>query len=218
MHDTVLFDVDGTLVTMELDFVTIRKDVDRILVEHGYPEPLLDTTASTLEIIDSAVIYLKEKGLDWNCAEKEAKTYLEKIEIEAASRAVPIQGASHLLKTLKEKSMKVGVITRNNRRVAVQVLKKSGLFQYVDVILARDDVKQVKPHPDHVVQAVELLHSTCDRTVVVGDHRYEIEAGNAAGCFTIGVLTGSGDEETLNDADVVVGSVADVEALLEQET
>jgi phosphoglycolate phosphatase-like HAD superfamily hydrolase len=54
--------------------------------------------------------------------------------------------------------------------------------------------------------------------VVVGDHRYEIEAGNAAGCFTIGVLTGSGDEETLNDADVVVGSVADVEALLEQET
>lgn len=215
MHDTFLFDVDGTLVTMELDFVQIRTHIDCILVKRGYPEALLNNTASTLEIIDAAVAYMKVEGLDWEGAKKEAKAYLEKVELEAASKAVPIPGAQNLLSLLKEKNMKIGVITRNNRTVALNVLKKSGLQQYVDVVLARDDVDKVKPHPDHVVKAVNLLDSVCEKTMVVGDHRYEIEAGNAAGCFTVGVLTGSGTEETLKDADVIVDSVADLRPILE---
>lgn len=215
MRDTFLFDLDGTLVTMELDFAQIRKEVDYILVDKGYPQELLDYKKSVLETIDSAVTYLQENGLTWKELKKEVDTYLEKTELEAASRAVLLEGAKDILVTLKEKKKKVGIITRNNRRVALNVLKKSGLSPYVDIVLARDDVDNVKPHPDHVVKAVEKLDSTPECTVVLGDHHFEIEAGNKAGCYTVGFLTGSGTKETLKNADIILNSIKDLKGILD---
>lgn len=215
MCDTFLFDLDGTLVTMELDFAKIREEVDCILVDKGYPQELLDYKKSVLETIDSAVAYLKENGLTWKELRKEVDTYLEKTELEAASKAVLLEGAKDILVTLKEKKKKVGIITRNNRRVALNVLKKSGLSPYVDIVLARDDVDNVKPHPDHVVKAVEKLGSTPEGTVVLGDHHFEIEAGNKAGCYTVGFLTGSGTKETLKDADIILHSIRDLKGILD---
>ena len=214
MHDTFLFDIDGTLVSMELDFVQIRKEVDALLVSHGYPEERLHKTASTLETITSAVEYMQVEGLDWELAKKEAETYLESVELEAASKAVLIKGADTVLKLLKDSRKKVGVITRNNRRVVLSILEKSGLSLYVDIVLARDDVEKVKPDPDHVLRALEKLNSSPDKTVVIGDHIFEIEAGNTVGCFTIGVLTGSGTRETLKDADMIVDSIDDLNEII----
>ncbi|MBU7014060.1 MAG: HAD-IA family hydrolase [Theionarchaea archaeon] len=208
--DTFLFDLDGTLVTMELDFVSIRKEVDDILVRWGYPGELLDEVKSTLEIIQDAVFYLKTHNQDGEGLKKEAETYLEQVEMEAASRAQPIQGARTVLQILKKKKRKVGIITRNHREVACRVLKRCNLEQYVDLLLARDDVERVKPHPDHVLEAIKRLGSEPEKTVVLGDHHYEIEAGNEAGCFTIGVLTGSGTRKTLKDADLILNSVEDL--------
>lgn len=214
MRDTFLFDLDGTLVTMELDFVQIRKDIDAIVAKSGYPRKCLDEKKSTLEIIKSAVEYVRTHGLDWKALKKEAETYLEEAETEAASKAVLIEGAKPVLKLLKEKKKKVGLITRNNRKVAVKVLKKCGLYQYVDILLARDDVGKVKPHPDHVLEAVQKLHSSPDKTVVLGDHHYEITAGNEAGCFTVAFLTGSGNRETLKEADLILDSINDLREIL----
>jgi HAD superfamily hydrolase (TIGR01509 family) len=208
--DTFLFDLDGTLVTMELDFIKIRKEVDQILVKWKYPHELLDETRSTLEAIREAVFYLKTHSQDGEGLRKEAETYLEQVEMDAASRAQPIEGAKTVLQILKKKRKKVGIITRNHRAVALKVLKRCGLEQYVDLLLARDDVERVKPHPDHVLEAIKKLGSVPEKTVVLGDHHYEIEAGNEAGCFTIGVLTGSGTRKTLKDADLILNSVEDL--------
>ena len=216
MHDTFLFDLDGTLVTMELDFVKIRKEVDTILVSHGYPGELLDYTISTLETIRTAITYMQEHRLPWKETKKAADDYLEKVELDAASRAVVVKGAEEVVKMLKTRNKKVGVITRNNRRVVVHVLEKIGLTPYVDVILARDDVKKVKPHPDHVLEAVEKLQSTPEKTMVIGDHHFEIQAGNAAGCFTVGVLTGSGNRDTLKEANIIFDSIEGLKTLIEE--
>ncbi len=214
MRDTFLFDLDGTLVTMELDFDRIRKDVDSILAERGFPEELLDSSVSTLEIMRRAVDYFKKKGMDWGALKEETDLYLEKVEMEAASIAVPIEGTEDILKILQQKKKKIGVITRNNRRVALNVLKKCRIDQYVDLVLARDDVDNVKPHPDHVLVAIERLGTSPERTVVLGDHHFEIEAGNKAGCFTIGVLTGSGTRTTLKEACLILDSIKDLKDFL----
>ncbi|MBU7019385.1 MAG: HAD family hydrolase [Theionarchaea archaeon] len=214
MHDTFLFDVDGTLVSMELDFVQIRKEVDALLVSRGFPEEQLIKTASILETITSAVEYMRVKGLGWKQMKEEADSYLERVELEAASKAVLIKGADTVLKLLKKHNKKIGVITRNNRRVVLNILEKSGLSTYVDTVLARDDVEKVKPHPDHVLQALGNLNSSPEKTVVIGDHHFEIEAGNTAGCFTIGLLTGSGTKDTLKDADMVLDSINDLKEII----
>ncbi|MBU7033384.1 MAG: HAD family hydrolase [Theionarchaea archaeon] len=217
MHDTYLFDVDGTLVTMELNFTQIKSEIRGILGNHGVPSHILDESTSVLESIKMGVEYLRDHALDWEGLKEEAETHLETRELQAASRAVPIDGAQEILGLLQEKGVKIGVITRNNRKVVMQVLKKSGLDTYVDIILARDDVEKVKPHPNHILSAIERLHSSPERTVVVGDHHYEIWAGNRAGCYTIGVLTGSGTRDTLRDAHLIIHSVRELKDFILQE-
>jgi HAD superfamily hydrolase (TIGR01509 family) len=212
--DTFLFDLDGTLVTMELDFAAIRTEVDTILKARTYPEELLDTTLSTLETINQAVTYMRAQNLDWEGLKEEAEAYLEKKEMEAASKAVCIEDARNVLEILKKMKKKVGIITRNNRKVTLQVLEKCGLTPYVDILLAREDVENVKPHPDHVLRAIEQLDSVPEKTVVLGDHHFEIEAGNKAGCFTVGILTGSGTRETLKDADLILNSMKNLGEIL----
>lgn len=212
--DTFLFDLDGTLVTMELDFGAIKQTVNRILIEGGYPRDQLDERLSTLETIADAVEYMKNAGLPWKDVENNALSSLKQAELKAANKAVPITGAQNVLRILKEKKKMVGVITRNHRKVTLNVLKKCELLPYVDVILARDDVSKVKPHPDHVLQAIKKLGSVPEKTVVLGDHHYEIEAGNKVGCFTVGFLSGSGNRETLQEAGIILNSVQDLEDIL----
>ncbi len=212
--DTYLFDLDGTLVCMELDSEQIKKEVDTILVKRGYPEEFLDSDMSILETIEQGVHYLRDYGLDWEKAKNEAETLLEQAEKEAASRTVCIEGAQTVLEILKEKKKKIGVITENKKEVAQQVIKKCGLSPYVDVLLTRDDVTSGKLYETQIVQAVGKLGSSPEKTVVVGDHHEEIEAGKKTGCFAVGVLTGAGTRKTLKSANVILNSIKDLKEIL----
>lgn len=212
--DTFLFDLDGTLVTMEGDVVQIQKEVHALLVKYGYPEELFDEDAPALETIGKAVDYMRVHNMDWGNFKKEAETYLEQKELEAASKAVCIEGAKNVLKILKKNKKKVGVITRTTKKAALHALRKCDLHTYVDIVLTRDDVDAVNLHLDLVLQAMKNLDSTPERTVVLGDHPLEIEAGNKAGCYTVGVLTASGTRSTLADADLILNSVKDLGVIL----
>lgn len=212
--DTFLFDLDGTLVTMELDIEPLRKEINALLVEHGYPEELLDESTPPLDAIGHAVHYMHTHHLDWKGVEKAAESYLKRKEVEAASGAVCIEGAKNLLSILKNTKKKVGVITNYNRTAAVQALKKCGLSTYVDVLLTRDDVDDVTLYFDLVLQAMKTLNSIPERTIVLGDGHVKIEAGNEAGCYTVGVLTGSGTRSELSDADLVLNSVENLGKIL----
>jgi len=211
--DTFLFDLDGTLVTMGLDCAALRKKVGSVLVENGYPEELLDSNASALETIRQAVDYMRDHDLDWESSKKEAESYLEQRELEAASKTVCIEGAKNVLKILKKSKKKVGVITGNGMKATKQVLTKCDLYAYIDILLTRDDVDTVSPL-DLVLQAMKNLGSIPERTVFLGDRPFEIEAGNEAGCYTVGVLTGYGTRSTLSNADLILNSIKDLGEIL----
>lgn len=212
--DTFLFDLDGTLIAQDLDLELIQQQVDTMAIRGGYPEECLNKNASVLESIELAVSYLQEHGMKWEGVKNEALSYLEQKELEAVPRAVCIEGAKNVLKILKEKKMKVGIITKNNRKAAEQLLKKCGLYSYADVVLTRDDVENGEPYSALVLQAVKELGSLPERTVVLSDYHGEIEAGNNARCFTVGVLSGSGTRVTLGNADLILKSIRDLGKIL----
>jgi HAD superfamily hydrolase (TIGR01509 family) len=212
--DTFLFDLDGTLVAQDLDLELIQQQVDTMVIRGGCPEECLDKNASVLETIQQAVSYMQEHGMEWEGVKKEALSYLEQKELEAVPGAVCIEGAKNVLKILKEKKMKVGIITKNNRKAALQLLEKCGLHSYADVFLTRDDVEDGEPYSALVLQAVKELDSLPERTVVLSDYHGEIEAGNNARCFTVGVLSGSGTRVTLGNADLVLNSIRDLGKIL----
>ena len=212
--DTFFFSLEGTLITVEMDSERIHKELGKLVTKRGYPKELLDSTASPLETLLRAVHYMRENNKDWEGLMKKGFTYLERKEQETVSKAICLEGAKNVLKILKDMKKKVGILTEISKEGALEVLTKCELSPYVDILVTRDDVENGEPHLDLVLKALKNLDSIPERTIVLGDHHSRIEAGNMAGCFTVGVLTGVGNKKTLQEADLILNSVKNLGEIL----
>jgi phosphoglycolate phosphatase len=98
-----------------------------------------------------------------------------------------------LLTELRDEGRRVGIVTRNCRRVSVGLIDRYRLPH--DVLLTRDDVRLAKPNPEHLWETLRLLGSPAAQAAMVGDHWMDVQAGQAAGCAaTLGVLGGHGGD------------------------
>jgi sugar-phosphatase len=72
-----------------------------------------------------------------------------------------------------------------------------------------------KPHPEPFLQAARLLDADPQRCLVVEDAPKGIEAAQAAGCFTLAVVTTTA-REALN-ADAIVTDLSEIRFDVDQE-
>jgi phosphoglycolate phosphatase len=186
----VLFDLDGTLVHLNIDFAQMRTDVEAILPKYGLS---MDGKASryTLELIDECAQALTERDIGGETAEafrRDAEAAIVAIEVDAADNAEVHPGVPKLLERLRERGIKVGIVTRNCRAAVECILSRNTLVY--DVLLTRDDVEAVKPDPEHLLAALRLLQAKPRQALMVGDHPMDVRAGRMAGIKTVAVLTG----------------------------
>jgi phosphoglycolate phosphatase len=187
--EAVIFDYDGTLVHLNIDFEALRRDVKRSLIGYGVdPDTLKDRYI--LEMINEGAALISGVNLS------EAKTFYDEAhklvqdhEIRAAENGEMLPGATNTLMQLTVRGIKVGIITRNCKK-AVQ-LGFPQIERYCDVFIPRDDIIRVKPHPDHLATALEKLGvMNPNDCLMVGDHILDIKAGIDMDMKTAGVLTG----------------------------
>ena len=119
--------------------------------------------------------------------ERRAERLIVDIEIDAAAGARTMPNADKTLKALKDRGIKIGIVTRNCRPAVMTAVEMAG-FVY-DLLLTRDDVVKVKPDPQHLLDALDLLDRKPERALMVGDHPMDILAGKKAGTKTAAVLT-----------------------------
>jgi len=210
MYKAAIFDLDGTLVTMEMDFASLRTQLEEIYVSYGFPRERIRWMRATIDSIKQIREEMNESGYDGEGALVAVKSAIYEYELRQAPFARLIPGARELLRHLKDKGYHIAVVTRNNKEAALCSMGNTGLDSYVDLLVAREDVKVMKPNPEQFELVLERFCVAPEETVVIGDYVFEIEAGRVLGCYTIGVLTGTGTREDLADADIVVDSVAEL--------
>jgi len=115
-----------------------------------------------------------------------------------------------VLHELKSRHIKTGVVTRNCMAAIRQLFPD--IDSHCDVVITREFTSRVKPHPDHLLTALDALDTDARFAAMVGDHPMDITAGKDVGVYTIGVLTGHSEAATLRDAgaDLIIERAADI--------
>lgn len=166
----VLFDLDGTLTRPgALDFPAIKRKM-------GCPENL-----PILEFLETVEPFGRSR----------LEAVLEAAELEAAAVAEPNHGAEACIRSLRNVSLPLGIITRNCRSSVDVTLTRLGNISRDDfsVIVSREDAPP-KPDPAGVVFAAGKMGVDTADLLLVGDFRFDIEAGRAAGSLTALVTNG----------------------------
>ncbi|MCL6478876.1 MAG: HAD-IA family hydrolase [Peptococcaceae bacterium] len=117
-------------------------------------------------------------------------------------------GTAEMLKELREKGIKTGVVTSKGRPGTMRTVEFTGIAPDLDVIVTAHDVERHKPLPDPVRKALEMLGVGAAWAVYVGDSHFDLEAGKAAGVRVLGVSWGlcSAGELMRYEPDGVLGS------------
>lgn len=213
--DAVIFDLDGTLVQLTIDFDQMRAEVLETIARYSVKVDVDRRWFLTLELIADVAAELNRHSPQRAVRfEAEARAAIEAIEVEAAQQAALFPGVPELLAWLRERCLKLGIVTRNCRAATGAVLESLGPL--MDVVLTRDDVPAVKPDPSHLRRALETLGVPGKRSLMVGDHPLDVVTGKAVGAFTAGVLRPgeTPDRYVATLPDLVLPSVLELQAHL----
>jgi HAD superfamily hydrolase (TIGR01509 family) len=108
--------------------------------------------------------------------------------------------AQMVLRRLKAKGFKLGIITTKYREPVMEVLSRFGISELFDVVVTGYEVIKHKPAPDIVLEAAKRLRVDSRQCVVVGDSPLDVQAGKRAGSFTIAVLSTTYTRKQLESA------------------
>ena len=164
MLQGVIFDLDNTLIDSDLNFEEIRRDIGFV-------------TGPVLEFRDGQATPEQKVHID---------AVLEKHEGRAAENSVLKEGTREVLDLIEQLGLKSALLTRNSARSVATVLQKHSIA--FDTIVSREDAAP-KPSPEPVFLICDRLGLRPDRTLMVGDFKFDIECGANAGCMTVLLCT-----------------------------
>jgi putative hydrolase of the HAD superfamily len=202
---TVLFDLDDTLHDDTFAFTSAAEEVAReVAAEHGIDALALkaayvaeaegfwmrltnDQVRMRLSQLRTTMWSnaLTAVGLeDPLLAERSASNY----NVYRKKYFSPFPGALDLLRSLKSRGMKLGILTNGLSETHHEKIALLQIAQYFDAIFLADEVGMVKPDPLLFAHACRKLESSPSVSAMVGD-RYERDISGAleAGLYTVWV-------------------------------
>jgi len=174
--------IQGTLVRTDIDFAAIREAIVEHLRKWGLWEPGVEEGRYILELVAWAKEQLQDDPSRQQQYHQEAKKILHDVELPYCRRADPFSGVPEALQRLHAAGRKIGIITRNSRKGVAAVLCRHPLPY--EVLITRDDLSNIKPHQEHLEQALAALGVAGSQALMVGDHATDIQCGQAAGVRT----------------------------------
>lgn len=180
----VIFDLDGTIV----DSMWIWKEIDiQYLDKRGIELPDgLQKEIEGMSFTETAVYFKKTFNLadtieeikrEWN--EMAFDFYRNRIALK--------DGVRDFIELIKAKNIKLGIATSNSRELALEVLKKHGIYEQFDTIRTSCEVEKGKPHPHVFLKAAQDLNVRPHECIVFEDTYAGVLAAKRAGMRVIAI-------------------------------
>ena len=109
------------------------------------------------------------------------------------------EGVPETLDALKKAGVKIVIASNNVQPVLRRLTSNLGIADYIDDIVAVEDVENVKPAPDIALEVLHRCNIKGEEALVVGDSTFDMDMGREAGCHLCGVTYGSHTPEMLRE-------------------
>jgi pyrophosphatase PpaX len=180
----VIFDLDGTLIDSNWVHLQCWRGALKTLGLQARDQEVIDKLGlSTVDIAESLAASHDEQTVA-KLVELESQLFENAWRLEVKPR----YGALEMLRIMKARGVKSAVASSNKNDRISRTVKYFGMDLLLDTIVGSDEVEAGKPDPALVMTAINKLRVMPEETIYVGDSKYDIEAGRAAGAQTALVL------------------------------
>ncbi len=216
--DTVLFDLDGTLLDTARDFanalnvVLTRNDCQPLPPE--VVRPHVSKGGMALICLGFDVVANSEP------AEQLYRQLLEVYRQDLCTHTRLFPGMESLLKYIDGSDRRFGVVTNKPAFLSEPLLRDLNLMPRMACVVSGDTLDKKKPWPDQLLHACRIIGGSVTQAVYVGDDARDIESGRRAGMRTVAAAYGyilPEDDPHKWGADAVVEHPDEIQQWLERE-
>lgn len=196
----VIFDLDDTLVISTVDFPKFKRLVIDRIEAFGEDRSMYSPSETIVLIVRRFEDRMRAAGVperEVNGMLAELDRIMDAVELEKVDETEAIPGAAGTLALLRDRGIKVGVLTRGCATYAARAMARTGLDGLVDAMECRNSETRPKPYPDSYLRLTKALGVEKDETLFVGDHPIDAQCAANAGVPFIGVMTGDVPEPEL---------------------
>lgn len=204
MFRLCIFDLDGTLTdTLE----SLTYSVNLTLEEMGYPA--LERSKCRAFVGNGSRVLI-EKALKasgdttLSRIEEGMEVYDKVFDANCTYHVTPYDGIVELLQALKEKGMKLTVLSNKPHRQAVHVVEEVFGKEMFDWVQGQQEGIPRKPDPYAAIQIAEKFGVKPEECVYIGDSEVDVATGTAARMKTLGVTWGFRSVEQLKEAGATI--------------
>lgn len=194
MPQTLLFDLDGTLVDSLPD---IAASTNHLRQHFGLPPIDLVQVGSLVGDGLAALLQRALGGCSDDRLEEAHAIYRAHHELQCTELVVPFPGVREHLARWHREGRSLGVVTNKPVSFSRRILAHLDLARFLSVVIGGDSTTARKPDPEPVRVALAQLGASAGSAMMVGDSPADILAGRAAGIRTAAVLFGYRSEEIL---------------------
>ena len=91
-----------------------------------------------------------------------------------------IDGVKDFLIWSKENKISMGVCTNKQEHLAIDLLKKIGIYDYFEYVAGYNTFEYCKPDPRHLTTIIEILDGDINKSIMIGDSETDANAAKAA--------------------------------------
>ena len=183
---TIIFDLDGTLVDTAPDLMNAH---NHVMKKYGYPTK---STAEIRNLVGKGAGALIGRSI-WGQAKKEfhsvddkkikqqmSKDFINFYGKNIIKESTLINGVKNFLQWCKKENISMAVCTNKTEHLAIDLLKKIGIYDYFEYVAGHNTFDYCKPDPRHLTNIIEIINGDLKKSMMIGDSETDANAAKAA--------------------------------------
>jgi len=138
----------------------------------------------------------KKEIQDENLKKEMTKEFIDYYSKNIDKGSRPIKGIFDFLTWAKSKNISMAVCTNKQEHLAIDLLKKIGIYDFFEYVAGHNTFDYCKPDPRHLTSVVEILGGDIKKTLMVGDSETDANAAKNAGMPVILLEDGYTEKNT----------------------